>query len=41
MGNYLVELTNLMNDSLIDKVGMFAEGANKFTDQAEIGRAHV
>lgn len=34
MGNYLVELTNLMNDSLIDKVGMFAEGANKFTDQA-------
>ncbi len=34
MGNYLVELTNLMNDSLANKVGMFAEGASKYTDQA-------
>lgn len=34
MGNYLVELTNLINDSLTNKVGMFAEGASKFTDQA-------
>lgn len=34
MVNYLVELTNLMNDSLTNKVGMFAEDANKFTDQA-------
>lgn len=34
MGNYLVELTNLMNDALTNKVGMFAEGAGKFTDQA-------
>lgn len=34
MGNYLVELTNLMNDSLTGRVGLFAEGAEKFTDQA-------
>ena len=34
MGNYLGELTNLINDSLTNKVGMFAEGASKFTDQA-------
>lgn len=34
MGNYLVELTNLMNDSLTGRVNLFAEGAEKFTDQA-------
>lgn len=34
MRNYLVELTNLMNDSLTGRVGLFAEGAEKFTDQA-------
>lgn len=34
MGNYLVELTNLMNDSLTNKLGIFAEGADKYTDQA-------
>jgi len=34
MGNYLTELTNLMNDSLANKVGMFVEGVSKFTDQA-------
>lgn len=34
MGNYLVELTNLMNDSITNKTGIFAEGASKYTDQA-------
>ena len=34
MGNYLVELTNLIEDSLNHKVGLFAEGTEKFTDQA-------
>lgn len=34
MSNYLDELTNLMNDFLAGRVGLFAEGAEKFTDQA-------
>ena len=35
MDKYLVELTNLMNDSLSGKVALFAnEGASKYTDQA-------
>lgn len=34
MKNYLVELTNLINDSLMNKVGLFDANAGKFTDQA-------
>lgn len=34
MKNYLVELTNLMNDSLTNKVGLFDTNAAKYTDQA-------
>lgn len=34
MKNYLVELTNLMNDSLTNKVGLFDANAAKYTDQA-------
>lgn len=32
--SYTAELTNLMNDSLSKKVGLFADGADKYTDQA-------
>lgn len=32
--SYIAELTNLMNDSLSKKVGLFADGAEKYTDQA-------
>lgn len=32
--SYLRELTDLMNDSLSNKVGLFNEGASKYTDQA-------
>lgn len=31
---YTAELTNLINDSLSKKVGLFADGAEKYTDQA-------
>ena len=35
MGNYISELITLMNDSLSNKVALFAnEGASKYTDQA-------
>lgn len=32
--SYTSELTNLINDSLSKRVGLFAEGAEKYTDQA-------
>ena len=32
--SYTVELTNLMNDALSKRVGLFADGAEKYTDQA-------
>lgn len=34
MGNYLKELTELMNDSLTNKVALFHAEASKYTDQA-------
>ena len=32
--SYIGELTNLMNDALSKRVGLFADGAEKYTDQA-------
>ena len=32
--NNITELANLMNDSLLGKVGLFSNGAEKYTDQA-------
>jgi len=34
MKGYLVELTNLINDSLSNRIGLFDANANKYTDQA-------
>ena len=34
MGNYLKDLTALMNDSLTNKVALFNAEASKYTDQA-------
>lgn len=34
MGNYLKDLTTLMNDSLTNKVALFNAEASKYTDQA-------